>query len=306
MKRKHCLFFLAIMGLVFLGCQSSQEKQTKNTEKQIKLQSQLQTNQNQQVEQVRNWDFATGYALESETNPSAPVKLAKEFNLRSRAILGLPPQKEILAYQQMVKDLLSTNAALVARGQKELKKRDNTVDALQQENNVLSTQMEKLRAKIDTDYKAASVKADKWERLVGWVQRICWCLGGFVGVMVLINVLAFVPQFAPIMGPVARIANGLTGGVFGMIGSVIMGIFGEHATKAAGVVPVADHKALQTEKDDNENALGALLEKVQALKVANPDVYNSHVKPFIAALNGTPEGQKIVAVKQDWGIASAA
>ena len=161
----------------------------------------IQANEDSTVVQAKSYIYAADYTLGLDPTPDKYNLVAKGFTSRSVITLGVPSMSEVNELRETVTNLLSTNALLVAKGQRELAARDAAVVALQKENENLQGKLEQAQSKVISVGEANSIMADKWNRLL---KFFWWGVYIFLG-MIAFRVLAAVlpPPYNSIVAIVA-------------------------------------------------------------------------------------------------------
>ena len=182
--------------------------------------------------------FATGLAMERETNESPALLLAKSFNLRAGLTLGPPDYQSAVDYAAIVSGALSTNATLQAEALKKLSAKDAEIIGLQAKLTLLQGKLAKTEARRDEDYAKAAAEAETWSRLKWWAWFTAF---GFVGLSCLPIGLKVASLAFPILAPVAGIFENLLGSCVKAVFRVVPA-----ATASAGVVGAAAYEKVDT------------------------------------------------------------
>lgn len=267
--------------MLHLACKSATQKQQADQTRVDEAKTALLTNRIAVLEQAGQMVYATGVALDrftaSYTNIFPAIKVAKDLNERASLTLGPPDLDDAIYLRQMVDDLLSENAKIKARGEEELRGKDHEITDLQTSRDTLKGDLAKVEAKLAADYKRAATKAEKWEKLVGWIHKIMWIIGISIATVIGVNVAAM--AYPPLL-PVAAIVNRLTGGIFGGLGAAVFRLI-PTAKKSAGVVDESNHVALQQEHAVSETTLSHLVTAIGNLRNEKPEVFETVVKPYL-------------------------
>lgn len=237
---------------------SWQKAETKVEEKQKKIEA----NKDAVIEQGKNYVYATKLALQADPSTNQYHAVETKLNDRAVATLGTPDIVEIVRLETLVKNLLSTNTAIIIKGEQQLAEQDSRVKNLQSERNELLGQLETAQTKLTKIGTENAGLAQKWANLV---KVFWWIVYGFIFVIVIKILSAILPP--PYNSIVSIISV--------PIGLIIKGIHGciPEAKKVAGVV------ASQT-YDTTKLALQHIVEAIEEAKVQKPDVAKELV-PFL-------------------------
>jgi hypothetical protein len=166
--------------------------------------------------------------------------------------LGPPTMEENLYLRQMVDNLLSTNKAVVLKGEKQLAKLDKQVIELQDENYYLQTKLTTAQDKMDSVGKANTDLAQKWATVMKIIWGAVYVVGG---IFVLRVISAVLPPPYNSIGSILDL-------FFGLITKGIHSLF-PGAKSVAGVVS-SEYKA----------ATEQLITAIQTIKDNHPELHN--------------------------------
>jgi len=244
----------------------------------------LTVNREAQVREASKHVYATGLALDAETNRSPAVTTAADFNELAQVTLGPPDVSDVHVLKDMISGLLSTNASLKAAAEKQKLKLESEVVALQEEQKKLEGKLDKAERNRDAAYEDAAKKAAIYEK---WRARIYWIIGILGGGFLLSIILPALSTAFPVLAPFAAVFNGL----FGTLTRTIFRI-APKAMQTAGVVGQAAHTL-------SENTLRDLVIAIGKIKAKSPDVFENVMKPELRdATSLDTSRQKIDEIKE--------
>jgi hypothetical protein len=283
-KISKSILLIILIGIITNGCvlfRNPLKAYQKSENKVESLNTQLQENTNNIVKSAGTYVYATKLALDSNTNNTPSTKIAKEMNEKSIAILGTPSIEDVDKLKVMINNLLSTNAAIVLKGQKELSDMDNKVIDLQEKNKELQEKLGNAEIKVKKVFEDNSNLAQKWSNLMKWVWYVIY---GFLFVTVLRIIAAACPP--PYNSVVQVLAIPFT--------LVIHGI--------KAIVPEAISSAGWVSKE-YKTATGDLVEAIQQIKKSNPELHST-ISSLVAANTSDSAAHIINSTKADKGIVS--
>ena len=256
MKNKQ-IFFISLVCMIFLnGCafwtnplKSFEKAQTKV----LQTQSQLQNNQDDIIEQSKNYIYGADYTLNLETNPSKYNMVAKQFTERAKNTLGLPDIDEIEDLKITITNLLSDNTKLIIKGENALSQYDLKVSNLQAQNKELQSNLTEKQNILTKIGQENSTLANKWTNLVKWFW---WIVYGIIGIFVLRMIAAICPP------PYSSIASILA----------IPFIWIIHLIK--GFIPEAISGA-KLVTSEYKTATQNLVSAIQDIKTTNPTIHST-------------------------------
>jgi hypothetical protein len=255
---------------------------TKATTKVEDVQKKVDNNQDQITDQGKNYVYATKLALQADPSTNQYHQVETQLNDKAVATLGTPTMDQIVMLEAMVKNLLSTNQELVAKGQKQLAKQDEIVANLQEDNKNLQTKLDTANKKLVDVGTANSGLAQKWNNLV----KFFWYFVYLIIFVVVIKILAVVlpPPYNSIVGIIAL--------PIGLFTKLLHALVPE-AKAIAGVV-AAEYK---TGTQD-------LVTTIQKLKEAHPELRHEITAAVIANTDSNTSAIAINKAKSDLGIVS--
>ena len=223
------------------------------------------TNQEEIVKQGKNYVYATKLALDADTSTNQVHDVEVQLNDKAIATLGTPTMDQIVVLQAMVKNLLSTNQILVAKGEKQLAAQDAMVANLQSVNSELLGKLDVATKKLTEVGTTNAGLAQKWNDVV---KVFWWIVYAFIFVAV-IKVLAVVlpPPYNSIVGIIAV--------PIGLFTKLIHSLVPE-AKAVAGVV-----------SSEYKTTTEQLLTAIQKLKDANPTQHTEISKTVSNTVDST-------------------
>ena len=221
--------YAAVFGLgLFLaltGCSSPAKKAARDLAKVQAVQTAQAVNEGKAVAAARGQVYAVAKTLARETNQSAVVALAAEFNDHALLTLGVPDFNEADFYRRQIDSLLSTNAVLQASARTALAEKDGTIVSLQSERDALQAKLVTAEKKEAKDYIEAAGYAGHWLT----IKHILWWGAIILAVLFLLRVASDV--LPPPYNSVPLIVDHVVGSIAGWC----MAAFPK-AKAAAGVV----------------------------------------------------------------------
>ena len=221
-------------------------------------------NREAQVREASKHVYATGLALDAETNRSPAVTTATDFNELAQVTLGPPDVSDVSMLKEMINGLLSTNASLRAAAEKQKKQLENREADLQAERQKLEGKLDRAEKQRDEAYEDAAKKAAIYEK---WRARLYWIVGILGGGFLLSIILPALSTAFPVLAPFAAVFNGL----FGTLTRTIFRI-APKAMQTAGVVGQATHQL-------SENTLRDLVIAIGKVKSKDPETFEKVLKP---------------------------
>lgn len=257
------IIFVILLSLV--GCalfRNPTASWDKATQKVEQVQNKIDTNKDNQTEVARQYVYSTHLALRADPSTNVAHDVAVDFNDKAVATLGTPEMAEIIQLRAMVNNLLSTNKALVVRGEKQAQALDQQLIELQTENGALMMKLDKAEKKVIEVGTTNAGYASKWTSLV---KIFWWIVYGFIAVFVIKILSAVLPP--PYNSIVSIVAVPI-----GLVVKAIHGIFPE-AKAAAGVVAVKTY-------DNTKLALEHIITAIEEAKRDKPEVV-AQVVPYL-------------------------
>ena len=199
------IFYLtALILVVVAGCQTPLGKFNKQKEVVDNIQKKEDANKEQQLESGRTFVYAADQALQKDPSPSAESKVAKQMTTRGVTALGPPQMENAMKSDQMVTGLLSTDPSEVKKGQDLLVTMDKELIAIQNQNRILSGQLQDAQTKLKAINQENALQATKYSSLMG---KVYW----IVGIVIFLVVLAIGFKIVTMVAPFAMPASGATG-----------------------------------------------------------------------------------------------
>lgn len=237
---------------MFVGCKSPLASWLKNEKNQDKQEQKIEKNKEESIEKAKSFVHGTGTALSLNPEPNKYTDVAETLNKRAGLTLGEPSYNNALVMDNIVSGLLSTNAQIKSKAEKDLQSKDKEVMVLQTELEKLQNKLNKIQEEKDKLGLEASTLAEKWTRLLRWIKIIVW--GGIIGV-----VLLFVSQvLSVILPPPYNSLFSATALLIGTIGRAVFKLI-PNAKSYANVVP-------KNEFDTSEKTLFALVNGLQKIR----------------------------------------
>lgn len=207
---KAWICLLAICITVFAGCANPLKRFNKSQAKVDQAKVAIAENKTDQQNVGRDFTYAANQALRLDKSPSKECELATDMTDRALGAMGLPPAEEALALRQMVHDLVSTNEAELARGQKALSDKDAELIKIQAQADKLGGQLDQAELKLRAVSQDNAILAGKWTRLK---HILDWVIGGVVLLVVLWLASIFLPIFFPELGAARSALHGVVSAV---------------------------------------------------------------------------------------------
>jgi len=276
-------YFTILLILAAAGCFSPLKKNDKVAEKVEKAKANIESNTEKRNEIAKSYLFGASYALRLDPNPSIYSTVAEGYVDRTLAITGNPNLEETGTIKKITDGLVSTNAATVKAAEKELKKKDDEVIALEHKLEILETKLAK------TEEKAKEVAAENAQYANTWykIKRVFYWIA-------IIFVAGFILQIlSQVLPPPYSSVFGVFAFVFGAFGKLIMGII-PAAKTFAGVVSKETHEAYSS-------TLASLVNSIQQIKKENPDFFKDKVAPVLRDKTSVVDREIIVDVKKQLG-----
>lgn len=158
------------------------------------VESMIQSNVKEKLDQVGNISYGIQYALDKEKEPSQNVKVAKDLSARALSLTGSPTVEEINKMRKMIDDLTSQLKDEKDRGEKALADKDDEIYQIQLQSKALKEAKDEeirkyMKIAQDTAARADAIQSelDKMDRFFGlgavfyglkrFVLRMAWILG---------------------------------------------------------------------------------------------------------------------------------
>lgn len=216
------------------GCESIKGVFGKNSKAETKQATKIEDvsnaivkNDKDKMDNVSVLASGTDYALNKVTNKEPPVYVAKDINQRIMSLSGKPNLQAEKEIWEMVDNLISQNAQLRLKGQKELQQKDLEIAKLQEITKVLDEKKDVEIAKYmkiasDTAMLADTRKAEL-DEYQGWfgIKAVVKGLSQFVKtsmwILIGIAIVFIILRFAASANPVAA-------AIFGLFEQVVAGV----------------------------------------------------------------------------------
>ena len=199
------VFYIMALALVVLGgCATPLGKFNKQEKVVENIQQEKTNNDNKKVESGRTFVYAADQALQRAPAPSPQSQVAKQMTTRGVTALGPPQMENAMKSDQMVTGLLSTDPSEVKKGQELLATMDKELIAIQNQNRILSGQLQDAQTKLKAINQENALQATKYSSLMG---KVYW----IVGIVIFLVVLAIGFKIVTMVAPFAMPASGATG-----------------------------------------------------------------------------------------------
>lgn len=239
--------------------------------------------------------FGASTALHLDPTPTVYNKVATQFADTELGLYGLPSTNEVLALRQTVADLVSSNAAYVVEGEKQLAAITAENKALQATNIILTKQVNESQNKVteaETKVISATTKLEKvgaensklaetWTKIKRWVYGVFWFL--VAGIVIKIVSICLPPPYNQIsyivslpLSVIVKVCHLIFPEIKGFVGLCEIGW---------------------------KDAVSDLTNSIQAIKVANPTLHAS-ISSVVAANTNDKSIPLINASKADNKIVS--
>jgi hypothetical protein len=260
-----------LSGIFNSNPKNSEEKLEKKKSEMLGKEKELAKNNETKLKQIGTVSKGIEHALNSNTNSSRPVDVAKELNDRVASLAGNPDVKDVVRMKKIVDDLISEVVKERKHGESELARLDRELQFIQTERDVIKRAYEK---KVE-EYEAISGKiaenSDKNAKLIDDMDK--WFgLGAIIygGKKFILSTLTIITVGA-ILFLVLRVfaqTNPIAGAIFGIF--EMIGSWGLYMIKA--VIPNSFNHAKFVEKGPAEQyrlTLDKIVDTIQSLKEKN-------------------------------------
>lgn len=241
----------------------------------------IQTNQDKLVVEATKYVYAADATLRNDPSPNRYNVVAQDFTSKALILTGPPKMDDIQKLEKIVQDLLSTNQAIIAKGEQEKSVLYNQAAKLQEQNKSLQDDLNSAQTKLTKVGQANAILANKWAK----VMKIIYGIGAFF-------VLTFVLKVASVLVPPPY--NSIVGIVampLGLIFNILHNLIPE-IKEFAGVVG-SEYKSATTQ----------LVGAIQELKTQNPALH-SQISATVANNVESSAIQAIHQTKTELGIVS--
>jgi len=202
MKYSKDIFYLFALCLVVVGgCATPLGKFNKQEAVVENIERQQNENTSKQVESGRTFVYAADQALQKDPVPSRQSKVAKQMTTRSITALGPPQAENAMKSDAMINNLLSDDPKEVEKGQSELMTMDKELIAIQNQNRVLTSQLQSAQTELKAINQENALQATKYSSLMG---KVYW----IVGIVIFLTVLGIALKVVTAVAPFAMPAKG--------------------------------------------------------------------------------------------------
>ena len=202
MKHSRDIFYLtALILIIVAGCQTPLGKFNKQKEVVDNIQRKEDVNKEKQLESGRTFVYAADQALQKDPAPSPQSQVAKQMTTRSITALGPPQAENAMKTDMMISDLLSDDPKMVEKGQAELMSMDKNLIAIQNQNRVLTSQLQNAQTELKAINQENALQATKYSSLMG---KVYW----IVGIVIFLTVLGIALKVVTAVAPFAMPAKG--------------------------------------------------------------------------------------------------
>lgn len=261
---KELKIFFVVLLLLLVGCISlPSAKIDKKQEAVDKAKDNIVKAEDKLVDKSVPYFYAAKFSLEQDPQPNQYNDLSHNFLNKGLIITGPPAMKEVNEFEQIVTNLLSTNALLRTQGEKALSIKDNEISVLQGKIVQLEQKLEVKEQNLKESTEKVALMADTWfkiKRIFYWVVAglVLWFLSGIISA-------ALPPPYNSIFAIIMLPINFLVKTIFGIFPKI---------KELAGVVPQAVH-------NEAETTLKHLVKAIQEVKSKNPDVFENILSPVL-------------------------
>ena len=198
MNIKDVCYASSLTLLILVGCQTPLGKFNKQKQVVDNIQKQEDANKQKQIESGRTFVYAADQALQKDPSPSAESQVAKQMTTRGVTALGPPQMENAMKSDQMVTGLLSTDPKQVESGQKILATMDKELIAIQNQNRILSSQLQDAQVRLKAINQENALQATKYSSLM---SKVYWIVGIVIFLVVLTIGIKVVTMVAPFAMP---------------------------------------------------------------------------------------------------------
>jgi hypothetical protein len=253
---------------------STSKSEDKLDKKKIELQlkkDELSKNNEVKLKQIGTLSKGVDHALNTETNKSKPIDVAKELNDRVSSLASNPDIKDVNRIKKVVDDLVSEVEKERKVGEMELTKLDKELQYVQSERDLIKTAYEKKSAEYAAISEKIAEDNDKNEAIVGEMDKWFGLGAVWYGVKKFLISAVWILSIGTIVFLVLRVlsqTNPVAAAVFGlfeMAGSAVLQL-----VKVA--IPNSFSYAKFVDKGTSEKYRGTLdkiLDTLQVLKEQN-------------------------------------
>ena len=198
---KDVFYIFALFLVVLARCATPLGKFNKQEEVVQNIEQQKNKNESEQIESGRTFVYAADQALQKDPDPSPQSQVAKQMTTRGVTALGPPEMENAMKSDQMVTGLLSTDPSEVKKGQDLLATMDKELIAIQNQNRILSSQLQDAQTKLKAINQENALQATKYSSLMG---KVYW----IVGIVIFLVVLGIGLKVVTLVAPFAMPAKG--------------------------------------------------------------------------------------------------
>jgi len=240
------------------------------------------------------------YALNQDTNSSAPVAAAQEINVRIASLANKPDLKEVKVIQEIVNNLITNKA----NGEKLLAAKDKEIIKLNQElSNTIKEKDEKITQAMQIGTQSA-ITADSVSKTLDelggnfGLNSVAWGLKRFFSRMLYL-IIALVVIFIGLK--IASAFNPVAASIFSICETMLSWIISTVKSVAPKAVNIAGFTSTKT-FEDYKSILTKLIHVIQQQKTiekSGTDVTLDNLMSEIDKNMNDDDRQKIEAIKKD-------
>jgi ElaB/YqjD/DUF883 family membrane-anchored ribosome-binding protein len=259
MKRfaRDILVVFLCFSVLLIGCSifSPSAKEKRAEAKVTQAKENIKDTKDVLTEKGKGYLWSTDYVLSLNPQTNVYTDVAKQMSSRALIALGTPPMEEVLQLREIVDNLVSTNKALIIKGQKDLKEKDEEIVNLQ------TKVVDYEQILKDKEQKFVELSRENADLASTWVRLKSWFWWG-VWIFVIGFILTILAQALP---PPANSIAAIVAFPIGLLIKIIKGII-PSATKFAGVVSENVHNEIKS-------AAEQMVLSINELKTKNPVAY---------------------------------
>lgn len=283
------LFLVIIVGLFSVGCRSlPSERVAKAQQKVEQTKAQIQDKNDAIVDKTRGYIFGADFALSLDNNPNKYSTVAKDMTGRARLTLGDPSMEDATILRDIINNLLSTNQAIIVKGQKALAEKDSEVTALQNNIAVLQKTLEVKEQKSNAIALEMSKLGDTWFK----IKRVFYWVVWIIGIGLLFSVLS------KVLPPPYNSIAGIIYVPFGLLSKLIHALF-PAAKQVAGVVASKTYEETKKAFTNVVDSIEQTKEQIQNKQVAISTTIlaspGTLAVPAVAAIPAIPPSFEVAA-----------
>ena len=275
---------LLIFSLFLSGCQSPLVKWIKGEKAVTSTKQEITKLDNKLQDDVISYIYGADFALSLNPTNNIYTSTAKKMTEKALVVSGPPPMSEVNRLQQIIRDLTSTNAQNIIRGEKELANKDAEVILAQGKIDKLQEKLVVQEEKLKDVNKENATLASKWARLVSIFWWIVWV--AVIGLVLSILGRVLPPPYNNIVQIISIPISFIVKFIIGLMPSI---------KKTAGVVSTEIH-------DLSHGTLEKLVLSIQELKKSDPEAYASLQPILKEKINPDINSPVIDAIKKDYSL----